>query len=80
MSKTKTISEKKRTQVKNAKKMTYKNQTRDVNGRFGALKVKTKESILKGNYYDFHAAKSKLKNIQSKANFNLNFTWIVSLL
>ena len=70
MSRTKKLSEKRRTQVKKVKKISYKNQTRDVNGRFGSLKVQTKESMSKGNYYDFHAAKSKLKNIQSKANFN----------
>ena len=71
MSKTKKISEKRISQVKKANKISYKNQTRDVNGRFGALKVKTKESISKGNYYDFHAAKSKLKNIQSKTQLKL---------
>ena len=70
MSRTKKLSEKRRTQVKKVKKISYKNQTRDANGRFGSLKVQTKESMSKGNYYDFHAAKSKLKNIQSKANFN----------
>ena len=70
MSRTKKLSEKRRTQVKKVKKISYKNQTRDVNGRFGSLKVQTKESMSKANYYDFHAAKSKLKNIQSKANFN----------
>ena len=49
-----------------AKKRTYENQTRDANGRFGPLKVKTKLSISKSNYNDFEVAKTKLINIQSK--------------
>ena len=55
------------------KRTSYRNQTRDSNGKFGTLKVKSKQSILKANSRDFKDAKSKLINIKSMPKIKFKY-------